>query len=109
MTAMDDLRVEDQLRQYREWLDKHRAEYDGALAKVRAGGFDESYRAAVRDALERLRAFQPSKDPEQRAVYAVAQAVLILGQAEQPLYTIKQYESNVERYEKLVRAKDAKK
>jgi hypothetical protein len=105
---MQDKNLEGQLRFYRDWLDKHRSQYDVALAAVDSPDFWKSYRKATADALERLRAFAPGKDGDSKAVYAVAQAVLMLGQAEAPMYTIDQYRRSEARYAKLIQTKEAK-
>jgi len=101
--------ADEQIRYYRAWLDGHKAEYEQAFSYTTSGKYQTEYRRAVTDALERLRGFAPGKDDATKAVYLVGQAVLILGQAEQPLYTIRQYEKNQERYAKLLAAKELKK
>lgn len=106
---MQDKNLEGQLRYYRDWLDKHRGQYEDALARVDAPDFWKGYRKAVSDALDRLRGFAPGKDGDSKAVYAVAQAVLILGQADHTLYVIEHFRRSEERYAKLIQTKEAKK
>lgn len=106
---MQDKSLEGQLRYYRDWINKHQADYEFAKMQIASNDHAREYRNAVADALDRLRGFAPGKDGDSKAVYAVAQAVLILGKAEQPYHTSTTYERNLDRYQKLVQVKEAKK